>query len=271
MRDTQTLQYTQRGGVVTLTLNRPESLNAMNDELMGAMGHALTHVAGDDSVRVVVITGAGRGFCAGADLAAVADDAPEQNVEAATGSASEETGDVFNNTMRQLMDCPVPTIARINGAAAGGGVGLALACDITIAARSAFFVATFGPKLGIVPDLGSTWSIPLRVGRARALGITLLGDRISADQAEQWGLIWRAVGDEELDAEVARVSNILERSSPSAATRTRATIDAAAHNTFSQQLDLEMVHQRVLIPRNMAEGARAFMAKRSPQFDGERG
>jgi 2-(1,2-epoxy-1,2-dihydrophenyl)acetyl-CoA isomerase len=173
--------------------------------------------------------------------------------------------------MRALMDCPVPTIARINGPAAGGGFGLALACDITVAAQSAFFVATFGPNLGIVPDMGATWNIPLRAGRARALGITLLGERISAAQAQQWGLIWSSVADDALDEEVARIASILQRSSPSTVTRIRQTIDAAFDNTFSDQLDLEMVHQAVLIPRNMREGAQAFMDKREPRFGGERG
>jgi 2-(1,2-epoxy-1,2-dihydrophenyl)acetyl-CoA isomerase len=169
------------------------------------------------------------------------------------------------------MDCPVPTIARINGPAAGGGFGLALACDITVAAHSAFFVATFGPNLGIVPDMGATWSIPQRVGRARALGITLLGDRISAVQALHWGMIWDAVDDSALDARVAEIAAVLKRSSPSAVTRTRQTIDAAIHNTFSDQLDLEMKHQAVLIPRNMQAGAKAFLAKTKANFSGERG
>ena len=172
--------------------------------------------------------------------------------------------------MRALMDCPVPTIARVNGPAAGGGFGLALACDITIAARSAFFVATFGPNLGIVPDMGATWSIPLRVGRARALGITLLGDRISAAEAEEWGLIWSCVDDDQLDDEVAKAAAVLKRSSPSTVTRIRNTVDQAIHNNFSDQLDLEMAHQAVLIPRNMRAGAQAFLDKRQPEFGPER-
>ena len=265
------LEFAAQDGVATITLNRPDSLNAMNDELMGGISEALARVTNDDTVRVVIITGAGRGFCAGADLAAAAAAPPTTDAGDGTQALPDNAGDLFNGAMRDLVNCPVPTIARVNGAAAGGGFGLALACDITIAAHSAFFVATFGPNLGIVPDLGSTWNIPLRVGRARALGITLLGDRISATQAEQWGLIWRAVPDDQLDAEVERVAQVLKRSSPSAATRIRETIDAAAHNTFSEQLDLEMVHQGVLIPRNMQEGARAFMDKRPPEFDGERG
>ena len=228
-------------------------------------------VMDDDSIRVVVITGAGRGFCAGADLAQVADPSLKEDGDETTGEESDGTEDSFNTAMRALMDCPVPTIARVNGPAAGGGFGLALACDIAIAGQSAFFVATFGPRLGIVPDMGATWSIPLRVGRARALGITLLGDRITATQAQEWGMIWRAVTDDQLDNEVATVAAVLKRSSPSTVTRIRASIDAAIHNTFSDQLDLEMEHQGVLIPRNMQKGALAFMEKREPGFGGERG
>ncbi|HIG40834.1 MAG: enoyl-CoA hydratase-related protein [bacterium] len=271
MQDTDPVLFTSADDIATITLNRPAAMNAMTDGLMCGLSEALAQVLDDDSIRVVVITGAGRGFCAGADLAQVADPSLK---EAAEGKASEvesdDTEDSFNTAMRALMDCPVPTIARVNGPAAGGGFGLALACDITIAAESAFFIATFGPRLGIVPDMGATWSIPLRVGRARALGITLLGDRITATQAQEWGMIWRAVTDDQLDNEVATVAAVLKRSSPSTVTRIRASIDAAIHNTFSDQLDLEMEHQGVLIPRNMQKGALAFMEKREPRFGGER-
>jgi len=169
-----------------------------------------------------------------------------------------------------LNNCPVPTIARVNGAAAGGGFGLALACDITVAARSAFFVATFGPRLGIVPDMGATWNIPLRAGRARALGITLLGDRITADEALDWGLIWAVADDNALDQTVSDLAQRLKRSSPAACMRIRHTINAAPQNDFATQLELEMRHQGVLIPRNMQEGAIAFVEKREPDFDGKR-
>jgi 2-(1,2-epoxy-1,2-dihydrophenyl)acetyl-CoA isomerase len=160
----------------------------------------------------------------------------------------------------------VPTVARINGVAAGGGFGLAMSCDISIAARSAFFVATFGPRLGIVPDLGTSWHLPLRVGAARARGIAMLGGRITADQAAQWGLIWDAVEDDELDARVDEVAQVLRRSSPNAMTRIRSAIAEAEHNTLSEQLDLEHQHQSVLLPLNMLEGAKAFIEKRDPVF-----
>jgi len=271
MSEAEPVQYTEADGIATVTLNRPAALNAMTMELMSGITTAFTRVAKNDRVRVVVLTGAGRGFCAGADLSQAARRLAENKPTAAeTGADRGEIEDTYNGALRAVMDCPVPTIARVNGAAAGGGLGLALACDIALAAQSAFFVATFGPKLGIVPDMGATWSIPLRVGRARALGITLLGDRITAAQALEWGLIWNAVPDEQLDDEVKRIALVLKASSPSTMTRIRKTIDSAIHNSFNQQLDLEMQHQSVLIPRNMREGAQAFMGKRDPQFNGER-
>lgn len=262
MNDQPTVLYTTENAVATITLNRPRVLNAMNDSLMVGISDAMRQIEDDKSIRVVVLTGAGRAFCAGADLAASAE--PSSQPTGPTDSMQ----DRFNPAMNAVHECPVPTIARINGAAAGGGLGLALACDIAIAAESAFFVATFGPKLGIVPDLGSTWNLPRKIGRSRALGMSLLGDRISADQAKDWGLIWDVVADERLDDEVSRVADSLSRTSPEAMTRIRESIDAAFDNTFSEQLDLEVKHQSVLIPQNMREGAKAFMEKREPHFKG---
>ena len=269
-KNTQPVIYTAHDGTATITLNRPDTLNAMSNKLMQGISDALARVREDKTVRLVVLTGNGRGFCSGADLSQAAQPSQENTSGQDNGPPGNSMNDYFNPAMRALADCPVPTLARINGAAAGGGFGLALACDITIAAKSAFFVATFGPRLGIVPDMGATWNIPLRAGRARALGITLLGERISAEEAERWGLIWRTVDDEQLDAEVARVGDILKRSSPNTVQRIRQSIDAAYTNSFSDQLDLEMEHQAVLIPRNMKEGATAFMEKRDPAFDGTR-
>jgi len=250
--------------VATITLNRPDSLNAMNDKLMGRLLEIMNEITARKQIRVVILTGAGRGFCAGADLKAVAgqEDSNQTDTEEESGHT------LFNTTMRAIHSCPVPTIARVNGPAGGGGFGLALGCDLIVAARSSFFVATFGPRLGIVPDLGSTWKLPRLAGRARALGISMLGDRITADQAENWGLIWKAVDDDQLDAEVERLANTLAATSPEAMTRIRTSIDAAHGNDFSTQLDLELEHQSVLIPRNMVEGAKAFVEKREPQFKG---
>ena len=236
------VEFAAHEGVATITLNRPDSLNAMNSDLMTGISESMSRVEEDKTVRVVVITGAGRGFCAGADLSrTVGTEEP----------GNQAMGDVFNPALR---------------AAAGGGMGLALACDIVIAAKSAFFVATFGPRLGIVPDLGSTWTMPRSLGRARALAAAMLGDRIPSKTAELWGLIWKSVPDDKLDSEIDEVTARLKVTSADAMVRIRQSIDAASTNTFSEQLDLEMHHQGILIPKNMQEGAAAFIEKREPLF-----
>jgi 2-(1,2-epoxy-1,2-dihydrophenyl)acetyl-CoA isomerase len=266
-----TVRYRVDSGVATVTLDRPDSLNSMNTELMDDISAAFARVASDDGVRVAILTGEGRGFCSGADLRGASSDAHDEDDPVDVGEATAAgMDDHFHPAIRAITSCPVPTIARVNGVAAGGGFGLALTCDVTIAARSAFFVATFGPRLGIVPDLGTTWSLPTRAGRARALGLTMLGERITAEQAEEWGLIWKAVDDERLDDEVGAVAELLGRSSPAAMVRIRDAVTTASTRTFSEQLDVERDHQRVLIPRNMAEGADAFLEKREPRFDGDR-
>lgn len=254
------VEYEASNGIATVRLNRPDSLNAMNSELMSGLSDAFATVDADRSIRVVVLTGTGRGFCAGADLAAV-----DEGVDGAANADEMEA--TFNPAMRAIAECPVPTVARINGVAAGGGFGLAMSCDISIAASSAFFVSTFGPKLGIVPDLGTSYHLPTRVGAARARGIAMLGGRISAAQAAEWGLIWQAVDDDLLDAAIDDVTAILKRSSPIAMTRIRSALSNAEHNTLSEQLDLELHHQNELIPLNFPEGASAFMNKREPNFD----
>ncbi|KAG1648347.1 1,2-epoxyphenylacetyl-CoA isomerase [Nymphon striatum] len=260
-----TVQYSVDDAVALIRLDRPDSLNSMNDHLMADISSAIAEAEADPLARVVVLTGTGRGFCSGADLNAVGP--PPADSTKPRGDAVDGMDRFFNPALRAIKNCSVPTVARVNGVAAGGGLGLALACDITIAARSAFFVATFGPRLGIVPDLGSTWSLPGRVGRARAMGMAMLGDRITAEQAEQWGMIYAVVDDDELDAEIARATTILGRTSGPAMQRIRDAIDSASTRSFSDQLDVERDHQRVLIPMNMLEGANAFLEKRDPIFD----
>jgi 2-(1,2-epoxy-1,2-dihydrophenyl)acetyl-CoA isomerase len=261
------VQYDVSDGVATITLSRPESLNSMSNALMVALRESIERVGSDTSVRVVVLTGAGRGFCSGADLAGVAASSPDGG---GAPDPIDTMDEVFHPAIRALANCPVPTIARVNGVAAGGGIGLALACDIAIAARSASFVATFGPRLGIVPDMGTTFHLAQLLGPARARAVAMLGGRITAEQAAEWGLIWQVVDDDGLDAAVTAVVGQLARSSPDTMHRIRTSIAAAATNTLSEQLDLERDHQRVLIPRNMAEGAAAFLAKRDPKFDNRR-
>ena len=253
-------------GVATITLNRPESLNSMNNHLMDDIRTAIETAEADESVGVVVLTGNGRGFCSGADLNTVGGPDADHGDDSGSASVTDGMDDHFNPTMRAIKNCAVPTVARINGVAAGGGLGLALACDIAVAADSAFFVATFGPKLGIVPDLGSTWSLPQKAGVARARAMAMLGERITAKQAQDWGLIYSAVADDELDAEVDRVTAILRPTSGEAMQRIRSSLESASQRSFSEQLDVERDHQAVLIPMNMIEGAAAFLEKREPRF-----
>ena len=253
-------------GVATITLNRPESLNSMNNHLMDDIRTAIETAEADESVGVAVLTGNGRGFCSGADLNTVGGPDADHGDDSGSASVTDGMDDHFNPTMRAIKNCAVPTVARINGVAAGGGLGLALACDIAVAADSAFFVATFGPKLGIVPDLGSTWSLPQKAGVARARAMAMLGERITAKQAQDWGLIYSAVADAELDAEVDRVTAILRPTSGEAMQRIRSSLESASQRSFSDQLDVERDHQAVLIPMNMIEGAAAFLEKRAPRF-----
>lgn len=267
-----TVQFSIDDGVATIMLDRPDTLNSMNNQLMDDIRTAIETSEADPDVGVVVLTGNGRGFCAGADLSAMASqpaaDAPavgDRDDDAGT-AAVDGMNNHFNPTLRAIKDCAVPTVARINGVAAGGGLGLALSCDIAVAAESAFFVATFGPRLGIVPDLGSTWSLPLKIGVGRARAMAMLGERIPAQQAQDWGLIYSAVADDELDTEVVRVTDILKRTSGEAMQRIRTSIESASTRSFSEQLDVERDHQAVLIPMNMLEGATAFMEKREPNF-----
>jgi len=259
-----TVQLQIEDGVATVTLDRPDSLNSMNNSLMDDIRSAIEAAEDDRSVGVVVLTGNGRGFCAGADLNTVgpSDAGPSQDGSRVIDGMDRH----FNPTLRAIKNCKVPTVARINGVAAGGGLGLALACDIGIAAHSAFFVATFGPRLGIVPDLGSTWSLPHKIGVARAMGMAMLGDRITAEQAEDWGMVYKAVPDEDLDAEIERVTGVLRLTSAEAMRRIRTSIEVAPTRSFSEQLDVERDHQEMLIPMNMGEGASAFLEKREPNF-----
>ena len=261
----ETVRLEIEDGVATATLERPDSLNAMTDGLMDDVRSAVGAVEANADARVLVLTGQGRAFCAGADLSEGKLPAPDHD-EARDGPLLPSMDAHFHPAIRAVYDCSVPTVSRINGVTAGGGLGLAFACDISIAARSAFFAAGFGPMLGICPDLGTTWQLATRLGRARALGLSLLGDRVSAEQAAEWGLIYAAVDDELLDEEVGRVVGILKRSSREAVARIRSAIDAAPQNSLSEQLEVEGDHQRVLIPMNMREGAAAFLAKRDPEF-----
>jgi 2-(1,2-epoxy-1,2-dihydrophenyl)acetyl-CoA isomerase len=256
------------GGVATLTLNRPTSLNSLNKGLIDDVRNALRALRQDANVKALIITGAGRGFCAGADLAnAGFSDGVQRSVGEGI-SHSMEIG--YNPLVRDLAGFPKPVIVAVNGVAAGGGVGLALGGDIVLAAKSAYFVQVFGPKLGLVPDMGCTWFFPHLLGRARSRALAMLGDRLPAEKAAEWGLIWAAVDDASLMSEARTLAERLAKGPTMAFGEIKRTLDAAAENTLDEQLELERRTQhRLGDTDDFREGVTAFLTKREPQFKGK--
>ncbi|RZL91246.1 MAG: enoyl-CoA hydratase [Variovorax sp.] len=253
-------------GVATLTLNLPAKLNPIAKELQVELRGALARVTDDKAVRAVVLTGAGKAFCVGADLSAMR--APE-----AGKTLGDETADWMQSLSHPIIsglrNLPVPVVAAVNGPAAGAGVGLALAADVTLAGRSAFFYLPFLPKLGISPDLGCTWFIPRFIGRARAMGMALLDERISAEKAAQWGLIWDCVDDDLLLPEANKVAQRLARLPAHAVQEARNAFAASERNTLDEQLHYESERQRELIDKpSFGEGVAAFLQKRPAVFEG---
>ena len=251
------------GGVARLTLNRPDRLNSFNDAMHAEVRDALALLRIDESVRVLVLTGAGRGFCAGQDLSDRA---------VAPGDPSVDLGASIERNYRPLVlalrALPMPVLCAVNGVAAGAGANLALACDIVIATRSASFIQAFC-KIGLIPDSGGTYFLPKLVGDARAMGLALLGDKLSADDAAAWGLIWKCVADDMFAAEVDALASRLAAAPTRALAAIKTTVRAASRNTLEQQLDLERDVQRELgQSADYREGVAAFLAKRSPQFRG---
>jgi 2-(1,2-epoxy-1,2-dihydrophenyl)acetyl-CoA isomerase len=249
-------------GVARLTLNRPERLNSFNTQMHGEVRAALAAIPGSGA-RVLVVTGAGRGFCAGQDL---------NDRAVAPGGAPPDLADSIERHYKPLVlalrALPMPVIAAVNGVAAGAGANIALACDLVIAARSANFVQAFS-KLGLVPDSGGTWFLPRLVGTARALGLTLLGDKLSAEQAAAWGLIWRCVEDAELTGVVDGLTRQLAVAPTQGFARTKQAIYEAWGRSLEQQLDTERDYQGELgRTADYAEGVAAFAAKRAPNFTG---
>ncbi|MCR5864826.1 2-(1,2-epoxy-1,2-dihydrophenyl)acetyl-CoA isomerase PaaG [Aquincola sp. J276] len=253
------------GRVCTLTLNRPAQLNAFNGELHEALMASLDAAAADAQVRCVVITGAGRGFCAGQDLAD-----PAAAPELAPGAPPKDLGGLIERHYRPLVQrlrtMPVPVVAAVNGVAAGAGANLALCCDLVVAARSASFIQAFA-KIGLVPDTGGTWLLPRLVGRARALGLALLGDKLPAEQAQQLGLIWQCVDDDQLATTAAALAARLAAMPTRALVATRQAMDAAGTTDLSTALDEEAHLQRDLgRAHDYLEGVAAFREKRAPRF-----
>jgi 2-(1,2-epoxy-1,2-dihydrophenyl)acetyl-CoA isomerase len=250
-------------GVLTLTLNRPDRLNAFNPQMHQELRKALERALDEAAVRAVLLTGAGRGFCAGQDLS-------ERNVAAdAPIDLSVSLGSHYNPLVRRLRELPKPVVCAVNGVAAGAGANIALACDLVIAARSASFVQSFA-RLGLVPDSGGTWLLPRLLGQARAMGLALLGEKLPAEQAQEWGLIWKAVDDDELMPFARQMATALAEGPTRGYGLLKKAFNASWGNSLDAQLDLERDLQREAgLTQDYREGVAAFMQKRKPEYKGK--
>ncbi len=251
-------------GVAVITLNRPKQLNSFNPDMHKALKKALKEAEQDDSVRAILLTGAGRGFCAGQDL-------NDRNVNSseAMPDLGESIEKFYNPLIKQITAMPKPVIAAVNGVAAGAGANIALACDIVFAAQSANFIQAFC-KIGLVPDSGGTWTLPRAVGMAKAKALMLLGDKVSATQAQEWGMIWQCVADDELFEKALSVANHLATQPTKGLGFIKHALNRSSENSLEEQLDLEKDLQRLAgKTKDYREGINAFFEKRAPEFEGK--
>lgn len=255
---------THDAGFRIITLNRPDKLNAFNDAMHEELRAAIDEAEADPDCRALLLTGAGRAFCAGQDLSDRLLKPGEKPVP------RESLEKYYNPLVRKLHALPFPVVAAVNGVAAGAGANIALACDIVIAAQSASFTQSFA-RIGLVPDSGGTYILPRLIGDARARALMLIAQQLSAERAAEWGMIWRCVNDKELMPEAIRTCQHFATAPTQGLALIKRALDASATNSLDEQLDLERDLQReaVLSP-DYAEGVRAFMEKRKPQFHGRK-
>ena len=255
-----TILVDKRAGYRILTLNRPDRLNAFNEAMHDALRAAIEDAERDETCRALLLTGSGRGFCAGQDL----NDRLAKTGQTIVPGATLETH--YNPLVRQLRALPFPVIAAVNGVAAGAGCNVALACDIVLAARSATFVQSFA-RIGLVPDCGGSWFLPRLVGSARARGLALLAEPLPAEKAEDWGLIWKAVDDAALLGEAEKMCQHFAGAPTYGLGLIKRALGAAAGNDLDAQLQIEaeLQHMAGSTP-DYAEGVRAFIEKRKPVF-----
>ncbi|MBN6539265.1 2-(1,2-epoxy-1,2-dihydrophenyl)acetyl-CoA isomerase PaaG [Acinetobacter pittii] len=261
--DYQNIIAEEKNGVGYLTFNRPKALNSFNVDMHREVAEVLNQWTKNPDVRCVVISGEGRGFCAGQDLG---DRVVDPNAEAPDLGYSIET--YYNPLIKTIVNMPKPVICAVNGVAAGAGANIALACDLVIAAKSANFVQAFC-RLGLVPDSAGTWFLPRAVGHARAMGLTLLGDKLPAETAKEWGMIWDVVEDAALKTKVTELAERLAKQPTFGLSLIKKAIHQSSNNTFDEQVLLERDLQRIAgRSEDYREGVQAFMNKREPNFKG---